>query len=195
MPVAPGEETITAKQFYSGFVVSLFFLVIEYGALLPLNVAIGVFNIQAVMPLEWGQLLLHSLRFSLLIWGAFLIGLGAVLKGKTWFGEAIVKAAVVSACIFVPAGFVADGYLNSYWDSGEPTAHATLIIRKHDFGKLQKRKCHVVVQSWDPRLKNPNLEVDCEFYDKAVLGRSAMILTTKPGRFGHEWLNSVRTGS
>jgi len=81
--------------------------------------------------------------------------------------------------------------LNGLLDPANPSEHLARVLGAHRVrsttgpGKPYRR---LQVESWRPGKPDPWLDVDPQLYDSVTPGKSALVVETKPGRLGIEWI-------
>ena len=89
--------------------------------------------------------------------------------------------------VCVEARFGYDTYLNGALDNGHPAVHQVMVIKKYYTKDKNNFSYYAVVQSWRERSEE-KLKISRRFYDYLHPGSSRITVTTKPGKFGFEWI-------
>ncbi|MCF7809480.1 hypothetical protein K9N50_00680 [bacterium] len=166
------------------YVISLFFIVAGFMAF--------IFGLLLHKPLDVLPIFLESLKFS--VPGAlFMIWFSAkLLKGKSTSHRdfAAISALFLAGSLFVCFG--GELFLNGYLDDGLVSKHNTVITRKYTSSNKNGKEYKVLVESWRENRTSEKFEVKKKIYKRIRVLESEMIVTTKPGRFGFEWVVEKR---
>jgi len=113
----------------------------------------------------------------------------SILLGKTFFALRIVFAAILIYVSFTYAGRNLAVLLNGMLDKGEQTEHTI-----EDLYKFQNKKnlSYIRFPSWRNPGTKEELHISSSEYKAIVPGKTKMIISTKPGTFGFEWIVSKK---
>jgi hypothetical protein len=146
-----------------------------------------VIGISSYKPLDMGRLVLHSLKFSLPLLVLFTWLSLHLLKGRSSSHRELIAVFLIALFAFPLAGMGYDTFLNGALDNGPPAAHQVMVINKYYTKKKNRFSYYVVVQSWRERSEE-KLKISRRFYEYLDPGSSRIIVRTKPGKFGFEWI-------
>jgi hypothetical protein len=145
-------------------------------------------------PLNRNHAFLSALLFALIPLALFLWFQMRLLRGtspspRTFLG-------ILAASIFgIPLTIIGITLtLNGLLDSGDPTAHQATILDKSRYwstgsgGHSPGYINHATIESWREGRLTESLSISGEEYQEIRPGVSQMLITTRPGRFGIEWI-------
>jgi len=85
--------------------------------------------------------------------------------------------------------------LNAWLDTSSPTTHTVRVVSKlkyrDEIGRGMRTKYMYDVQSWQREGETETLTGYSLDYDVIVPGQTRVVVLTKPGRFGLEWIADV----
>ncbi len=131
-------------------------------------------------------------RASLITWPAWAALCFFALRGRSTGLRDVILTLSLSL-VGVPMGWVAGLYLlNCGLDSAQPATYEASIVD----GRISRGKSttyYVSVKSWRPGPESLTLRVTSGQYRayRAAPGKVLAVVTTKPGRLGFEWLQSI----
>jgi hypothetical protein len=142
-------------------------------------------------PIRTIDLLVRALAV-LLLWPVFAYLSGWVLSGTSrshlaWSGL------IAGSLILFPLGSGGTtGLLNGALDDSPDTVHDAVIVEKYTSKSKNKTNYHVRVASWLPDGGTISYQVSAGEYNAIVPHRSKLVVTTRAGWLGVEWLRSRR---
>jgi hypothetical protein len=146
-----------------------------------------IIGISSYKPLDIGRVVLHSLKFSLPMLVFFTWFSLHLLKGRSSSHWEFIAVFLISFFAFPLAGIGYDTFLNGALDDGPPAVHQVMVLKKYYTKNKNHFSYYAVTQSW--RKKNEEkLRISRRFYDYLHPGSSRIVITTKPGKFGFEWV-------
>lgn len=151
--------------------------------------AIGafVFGWIKFWPLDVWNMVLDSLKIGLPLL-AFGIWLSVkLLKGSPTSHTALMIAIVFSLTAYPAAGAGFKILLNGLLDKSEPSTRRVMVIQKNSSKSDVTTYYYVQVASWHGEGLE-ELKVSGSDFAKIEPKKSSMTITTKPGRFGYEWV-------
>lgn len=148
------------------------------------GLAIGL---TSYIPLDEGKIILNSFKYSIPCLFLFLWAMIMLLKGRTSSHRELIPAMILSILGFILGGMGGEITLNGWLDKGKPTAHEARVINKYYSKSKNSFTYYAVVESWREGQYYEKLKVGESFYDYLEPDES-IIITTKPGKFGFEWL-------
>ena len=151
-----------------------------------------VMTTKGFVPLDGDEVFWDSLRYSGSALAVFLLLAAAVLKGKSWFGSAMIKVVLLSVFFFPCVGYWLVVYLNGRLDSAQPTAHKAPVVSKSASHGRNSTTYRVFLPSWRPGHQEENLTVSRRAFQQAQPGQTVATVLTKPGYLSHEWIVSYR---
>lgn len=159
-----------------------------------LSVGAGVvallFGLTNYKPLDPGHLVLNSLRYSLPFLVFFVLAAFHLLKGRSSSHKELALVLFFSVAGFPLAGAGGEMFLNGWLDRSGYSRHDVKVLNKY-FSKSDKSTTYyAVVESWREGRATEKLSVPSGFYNQLEGGITRLIVTTRAGRFGFEWLAS-----
>ncbi|MCP4150151.1 MAG: hypothetical protein GY757_20560 [bacterium] len=142
-------------------------------------------------PLDKAPIFLDSLKYSLPLFILFTWFSLYLLKGRSSSHRELIAVFFISLFAFPLGGVGYEVYLNGALDKNPPAVHKTILLNKYFSKNKNSYTYYAVVKSWRHE-DVERLMVSKRFYDYMEPGRSRVTVTTKPGKFGFEWLVSTR---
>ena len=147
-------------------------------------------------PLDWSDLMLASLKVSLLSFVAFSFLALFLLRGRSNSHRELMGIIPLSLFGFPLAGAALALFLNGWLDASPPSSHEVAIVKKRvsftrgsSTSSARGRVHHYVeTQSWRPDHDVEVIEVSSSQY-QSLAGKVTVV--TKKGRFGFEWLDQI----
>jgi hypothetical protein len=163
---------------------SVFLLVAGFMAL--------IFGLVLYKPLDVLPILLDSIKFSIIL-TLFPIWISAkLLRGKSTSHKDFAAISALFLAGFLIAGFGGEVFLNGYLDVGNTSKHNAVITRKHTSSNKNGTEYKVLVESWRENRTGEKFKVSEKSYKQIKPFESEMIITTKPGKYGFEWVVDKR---
>jgi hypothetical protein len=152
-------------------------------ALLAIAAAVAFAGYQQYPPLDEAEFAKASIGVSVLATVLLVVAL-LISKGSE------LLASLIGALIALPLiGWWGGGWLNGYLDRGPPTMHVALVVNKY-MTRDYPRNFYVTLASWRPNREDVTIK-DEQLFGVVQRKRSLVAVTTKPGFFGFEWIDSV----
>ncbi|NQU05558.1 MAG: hypothetical protein HQ568_05655 [Calditrichaeota bacterium] len=147
-----------------------------------------IFGLVLYKPLDVLPILLDSLKFSLPL-TLFPIWISAkLLRGKSTSHKDFAAISALFLAGFLLSGFGGEVYLNGYLDDGAISKHNAVITRKYTKSNKNGKDYKIIVKSWRENRTAEKFEVKKKSFKRIKVLESELIVTTKPGRFGFEWV-------
>lgn len=143
-------------------------------------------------PLDPGKVFVNSLQYSLPLFVLFTWFSIHLLKGRSSSHRELIAVFFISLFGFPLAGFGYNGYLNGALDENPPSVHEVLVVKKYYSKSKNNYSYYARVESWRNAETTERLGVSKRYYKSLQPGRSVITVTTKPGRFGFEWIVGFR---
>ncbi|MDD5529577.1 MAG: hypothetical protein PHX21_06050 [bacterium] len=139
-------------------------------------------------PLDTGNAILASFKVSIpsviiLLWLIIML-----LKDKlSSYSEYIsVYLLYFSATLIAGGGiFIC---LNGYLDKSTAIPHKVSVVDKYTSSEEHSKSYYAIVESWRDDRSKEKIEVHKYEYKKLVADSSELVIATKPGQFGFEWI-------
>ena len=112
----------------------------------------------------------------------------AWLRGRSTAHRELLAILIVSVIGFPLAGWGTALILNGYLDTSPPLRHVVQVVDKR-VRKGKHRSYHAIVESWRPTKMREDISVGARMYRRIVSKKSKLIVQTRRGRFGFEWLD------
>ncbi|MDH5479046.1 MAG: hypothetical protein OEY50_12005 [Nitrospinota bacterium] len=134
----------------------------------------------------------HSMAFSIPGLALFLGFIFLFLRRETGRGKHYVISTILSVPMFIYTGYFWAMVLNGIMDHSPPVERKVMVTEKY----LAKGASEMVpdyfikAKTWIPGGKDISIKVSGEYYKQLEEGSSYVRLSVKPGRLGHEWIES-----
>jgi len=151
------------------------------------GIAAVISGLTTYKPLDQGKMFLDSFKFSIGAFILYIIIAVMLLKGRPSSHVELIAAFAISLGGFILAGMGYEMFLNGYLDKSPSSTHIVQVLDKH-INKGKSKSYHVVVQSWRPNEVSEQISVSRGTYDEIEPGVTRFIFTTKPGKYGFEWI-------
>ncbi len=79
-------------------------------------------------------------------------------------------------------------FLNGYFDSSIPANHQVPVFSKYSTRKKSSTTYYLTLASWRPNHQSEEIKVNRDLYERVVPEKSKILLQTKAGFLGFEWL-------
>ena len=143
-------------------------------------------------PLDFWAAAGASLRWSIPALLLFLILALSWIRGRSNSHRELIIIIIISLQAFPVGGAGMQIFLNGYLDKTPAVAHEVTLLRKKISKSKNSTDYHAIVSSWRPGHTAESIDVPGSLYQKLIPGETTMSVTTKPGRFGHEWIVNYR---
>lgn len=139
-------------------------------------------------PLDPGKVFVNSLQYSLPLFVLFTWFSIHLLKGRSSSHRELIAVFFICLLGFPLAGFGYNGYLNGALDDNPPAVHEVLVVNKYYSKSKNSYSYYARVESWREAETTEKLGVSKKYYNSLQPGTSVITVTTKPGKFGFEWI-------
>jgi WD40 repeat protein len=139
-------------------------------------------------PLDQGKVFVDSLKFSLPLLVLFTWFSIRLLKGRSSSHREFIAVFFIALFAFPLAGFGYSGFLNGALDDSPPAVHQVIVLNKYYSRSKNNYTYYAVVNSWRKPESTEKLNISKSFYNYLQPGSSTITITTKPGKFGFEWI-------
>jgi hypothetical protein len=160
--------------------------------LLVAGIACLVLGLTSFRPLDEGKVIVDSLKFSVPLLFIFLWFSVQLLRGRSSSHRELMGVFALSLFGFIIAGMGGEMTLNGWLDKSKSVVHEVKVMDKYSTRSKDSRSYHVVLESWREGRYSEKLTVRRSYYDQLDPGQSTMLITTKAGKFGFEWLVEYR---
>lgn len=143
-------------------------------------------------PLDPFKIFVNSLKLSLPLFFLFTWFSIHLLKGRSSSHRELIAVFFISLFGFPLAGFGYTGYLNGVLDENPPAIHQVAVLDKYYSRSKNSTSYYAVVNSWREKENTEKLRVSNRFYNSLQPGSSTITVTTKPGKYGYEWIVGFR---
>lgn len=151
-----------------------------------------IIALSSYKPLDKGELFVDSLKFSLPLLVIFTWFSIRLLKGRSSSHRELIAVFFISLFAFPLAGFGYSGFLNGVLDDSPPSVHQVLVLNKYYKRSKDSHSYYAVVNSWRKPESTEKLRISRSFYSYLNPGSSTITITTKPGKFGFEWIVEIK---
>jgi hypothetical protein len=152
------------------------------------GIAAMIIALSTYKPLDKGKLFVDSLKYSLPLLVLFTWFSLRLLKGRSSSHRELITVFFIALLAFPLAGFGYRGFLNGALDDSPPAVHQLIVLKKYYKRSKNKYKYYAVVNSWRKPETTERLRIKKSFYNYLQPGSSTISITTKPGKFGYEWI-------
>jgi hypothetical protein len=155
------------------------------------GIAAMIIALASYKPLDKGKLFVDSLKFSLPLLFLFTWFSIRLLKGRSSSHRELITVFFIALFAFPLAGFGYRGFLNGVLDDSPPAVHQVIVLKKYYKRNKNNYKYYAVVNSWRKPESTERLRIKKSFYNYLQPGSSTITITTKPGKFGFEWIVEI----
>lgn len=181
--IPPFTTKVKSKDWQAS--IPVFAIPVIFGMAGIVTIVLGLIGFK---PLDLGQVIVKSLGLSIPCLFIFLWLSLKLLKGRTSSHIEFLIAAAISLAAFPVAGAGGLIFLNGWLDKSQANSHKTLVVRKYISKSEDDITYYVVLKSWRAHRKTEKISVYHDIYSKIKPNKSEIVITTKPGRFGFEWV-------
>jgi hypothetical protein len=142
-------------------------------------------------PIDPAALFATSLICSLPLWLVYTAFAWRVLRGTARAERELTATLLWSFGGLVLGGFGALAFVNGVADTGFPAVQSVRVVRKLSLLPLHLPARVVAVESWRGAGATTLLRVAPAVYERIEPGITRLLVVTKPGRFGFEWVVRV----
>lgn len=152
------------------------------------GIVAAILSFTTYKPLDPGKMFVNSLQYSLPLFVLFTWFSIHLLKGRSSSHRELIAVFFIALFGFPVAGFGYTGYLNGSLDDNPPAVHDALVVNKYYSKSKNKYSYYARVDSWRETDTTEKLKVSKGYYDSLQPGKSVITVTTKPGKYGFEWI-------
>lgn len=174
------ESTAWKRKRLLAFVVSGFLLVSGFAAMIA--------GLISYKPLDPGTMFLGSLAFSIPLLILFTWTALNLLRGRSSSHRELIAVFLISLFAFPLAGFGYRVFFNGALDDKPSSVRQAEVVRKYWTKNKNSTSYYAVVQSWRPNRDEEKLKVSKSFYNQIQVRATTITVTTKPGKFGYQWI-------
>lgn len=156
------------------------------------GLAAMIYGLYAFRPLDLGGMLRASLDYSVPALGVFLGVAIAMLRGRSSSHRELMRVALLALPGLPLLGFGGLMVLNGYLDTSGASYHQALVLGARRARSKDSTDYYLLLKSWRPGHRTEELTVSDATYRRVRVGRSMLIVTTHPGRYGFEWIEHYR---
>lgn len=147
-----------------------------------------IIEVSSYKALDRGKLFVDSLKFSLPLLVLFVWFFIRLLRGRSSSHRELIVVFFISLFAFPLAGFGYRGFLNGALDDSPAAVHQVIVLKKYYKRSKNNYKYYALVNSWRKPETTERLRIQKPFYNYLQPGSSTITITTKPGKFGFEWI-------
>ena len=147
-----------------------------------------VFGIIKFRPLDGWQIAVASLQFSIPLLVISLWIAVMLIKGRSSSHRELIIILVISVFGFPLTGAGLGIFLNGWLDESDASSHTVVVVSKYVSESDKSTSYYAVLESWREERRTEKLRISSYEYRKVVPHTSEITVTTKPGRFGFEWV-------
>jgi hypothetical protein len=142
-------------------------------------------------PLDSGKIFVSSLMYSLPLFVMFSWLTLEMIKGRSTSHHELIAIVLLGLFAFPMGGYAYTTYLNGALDDSPESVYDTRMIRKYSKRNKNSYSYYMVVTSWRETEKIEKIKVSHSFYNR-LRTNARVTVTTKPGKFGFEWIVGFR---
>jgi hypothetical protein len=152
------------------------------------GIAAMIIGLSKYKPLDQGKVFVDSLKFSLPLLVLFTWFSIRLLKGRSSSHRELIAVFFIALFAFPLAVFGYRSFLNGALDDGLPAVHQVIVLNKYYSKSKNNYTYYAIVNSWRKPESTEKLRISKSFYNYLQPGSSTITITTKPGKFGFEWV-------
>jgi hypothetical protein len=184
LPGIPGMDTQESSAWKSKRLLSFALP----GLALVTGIIALIVGLTTYRPLDTFKIFLNSLSISLPLFVLFVWFSIHLLKGRSSSHRELIAVFFIALFGFPLAGFGYTAYLNGAWDREMEMVHDVQVVKKFYSRSKSSYTYYARVNSWRQDRETEKLRVSRRFYNRLQAGESIIAVTTKPGKFGYEWI-------
>lgn len=142
-------------------------------------------------PLDMWQVFFKSLSVSVPLFFLFILVSLFLLRGRSSSHRELISVFLITLFTFPMAGFGYGVFFNGALDKDPPTPYQVLVLGKHKSGG-KNTAYYAEVESWRENENTELVGISRQLYQQLEPRSSKIIITTKPGKFGFEYIISRR---
>lgn len=162
------------------------------GLLFILSMIFLIAGLATYPVLDAGKLFLFSLKYSIILWLVSCWISIKLLKGRASSHIEFLIAAGVFLFSYLLGAFGMTSYLNGKLDNSVPYEYQQLVIDKKIETSKNSKTYYAIVNSWREDRETEKIKVGKSHYDKINSGETLLLISTKPGAFGFEWITDYQ---
>jgi len=151
-----------------------------------------IWGLKAYPPLDGMDMFLYSLQFSIAAFAVFSLLSVLLIRGRSSSHKEFLVALLMTLFGFPMAGFGGLIVLNGYLDTSDTTVHQALVDGRRISKSKNSTSHYVAVESWRSGVDIEEIKVTRHTYNQVIPGVTIMILGTRTGRYGFEWVERYR---
>jgi hypothetical protein len=151
-----------------------------------------VFGLVYFEPLDFWDLAAASLKFSIPVMVIFWWISALLLKGRSTSHREWFIIWITSLFLYPFAGASYMMFLNGYRDQAPAMSNQVMVVDKRISKSDKSTSYHAFVESWRDPNDVEKIDVSERDYPRIQPEATKMTVTTKPGRFGYEWIKEYR---
>jgi len=155
------------------------------------GIAAIIIGLSEYKPLDQGKVFVDSLKFSLPLLVLFTWFSIRLLKGRSSSHRELIAVFFIALFAFPLAGFGYMGFLNGALDDSPPAVHLVIVLNKYYKSSKNSYTYYAVVKSWRKPGSTERLRIKKSFYNYLKPDSSSITITTRPGKFGFEWIVEI----
>lgn len=138
--------------------------------------------------LDSGALFLEAMKYGGAVFLVYFAGCIALLRGRSSSHRDLGVILLLSLFSFPFGGMTAVEAYNGYADTAPANIHHVVVVNRSLSRGKNSTSYYAQVASWRGENRTERIPVNRSVYDRLQPGATKMLVTTKPGRLGFEWL-------
>jgi hypothetical protein len=147
-----------------------------------------IIGMKTYHPFEGGAMFASSLPYGIISFLIFSYFALLVLRGRSTSHYELIGVWATSVISFILLSFGLFAMLNGKLDIARSRNIETVILRKYYTKNKSNYTYYTIVESWRDGKREERIRVSSYQYKNIIPNETGMLIETKPGRFGYEWL-------
>jgi hypothetical protein len=165
-------------------------------AISGLSIAFGiggiVWGLRSYPPLDSTDMLLYSVQFSITALAAFIFLAVLLIRGRSSSHKELLIVLLMTLIGFPMAGFGGLILLNGYLDESDTSVRPARVDGRRVSKSRNSTSYYVSVESWRQGHDVEEIKVPHDTYSRAKPAETVMVLETREGRYGFEWIEGYQ---
>jgi len=159
-----------------------------------IGIAALVIGLTKYSPFDKFAVFLDSLKWSIPCLIGYIVFSVVLLKGRSSSHRELLVAVSMALIGFIFGVWGSEMTLNGYLDTSEATIHQAKVLSKSQSRSKNGTTYSAHVYSWRDS-GSEKIQISHDEYLAIVENQTVLTITTKPGKFGFEWLEEYRLDS
>jgi hypothetical protein len=156
------------------------------------GLGLTLLGLKLYTPLRAMDVFIFSLGYVVPALLVFTVASIHLLKGRSASYKDVLYNFLFSLIGFPLSGFGGAMVLNGALDEADVIYHDARVTGKHYTTSRNSRNYYLEITSWNGKAGGEKIKVSHTVYRRAKVDRSVLIVGTRPGRLGFEWITAYR---